>query len=239
MKQESSFAIHLECYIYHHSSPACWGVSLSAGFTSSVHTHTHTIFFPPITDVMMGGEVMRRPSTSTLPPSLPPSPTGQRATPRTWAQSKVVQSLWMRLVVPGQSCRAACVFRMGDLATKVFGTPVQIRTMACKTHIQAHLLLFLFFSFFLIENKDSDISTSTEPSQTPNSQAYWKQYGGRTTPKLTAFRSIGGLRRLKPFQHDSWLLLIFNKSCLEDIIHLTFILFLLLHLFLNYKCMCF
>lgn len=137
-------------------------------------------------------------------------------------------------MVPGQSCRAACLFRMGDLATKVFGTPVQIRTMACKTHIQTHLLLFRFF--FLIENKDSDISTSTEPSQTPNSQAYWKLYGGRTTPELTALRIIGGLRRLKPFQHNSWFLFIFNKSCFEDIIHLTFILVLLLHLFTTNVC---
>lgn len=29
---------------------------------------------------------------------------------------------------------------------RVFGTPVQIRTMACKTHIQSHLLIFLFFN---------------------------------------------------------------------------------------------
>lgn len=55
-------------------------------------------------------------------------------------------------------------------------------------------------------------------------------------PKLTALRSIGGLRRLKPFEHNSWFLFIFNTSCFEDIIHLTFILFLLLHLFTTNGC---
>lgn len=65
------------------------------------------------------------------------------------------------------------------------------------SHTDPLVIISFFFFFFLIENKDSDISTSTEPSQTPNSQAYWKLYGGRTTPKLTALRSIGGLATVR------------------------------------------
>lgn len=47
----------------------------------------------------------------------------------------------------------ACLFKNGwSRHEGFFGTPAQIRTMACKTHIQTHLLLFLF-SFFFFNRK--------------------------------------------------------------------------------------
>lgn len=154
----------------------------------------------------------------------PHPPIGHGATPQTWAWIKLYSLFgwgWWYLV---RAAGRLIFLEMGDLATKVFETPVQIRTMACKTHIQTHLLLFFFF---LIENKDSDIST--EPSQTPDSQAYWKLYGGRTTPKLTALR-----RGLKPFQHISF----HNKPRFPG--HNTSHIYIISSSTpFHYKCMCF
>ena len=100
--------------------------------------------------------------------------------------------------------------------------------MACKTHIQTHFVIISFF--FLIENKDSDIKHWA----LANTQAFWKLYGGRTTPTLDGVSQYrGGLATVKPFQHNSWHLFIFNNPVL---IHLTFILFLLLHLFTTNVC---
>lgn len=100
----------------------------------------------------------------------------------------------MRLVVPGQSCRAAHLFRNGWSRHEGFWDTSTDKNNGMQDSHTDPLVIISFF--FLIENKDSDIST--EPSQTPDSQAYWKLYGGRTTPKLTA------LRGLKPFQHISF-----------------------------------
>lgn len=68
-------------------------------------------------------------------------------------------------MVPGRSCRAACLLRMGDLATKGFwDTSTDKNNGMQDSHTDP--LVIISFLFFLIENKDSDISTSTEPSQT-------------------------------------------------------------------------
>lgn len=64
---------------------------------------------------------------------------------------------WLLLV------RAARLFLRNGWSRHV---GLQIRTMACKTHIQTHLFVF-FFSPFKIKNKDPDMV------ETPNGQAYW------------------------------------------------------------------
>lgn len=99
-----------ECYatrvnVLIHLPPAvCPQDSLAA----YAHTKKTNDFSPLMTATVRGEE-----EAECLPSLCPSSPTGQRAAPWTWARNKVVQSLWMRLAVPGQSCRAACLFRNG------------------------------------------------------------------------------------------------------------------------------
>lgn len=130
-----------------HSSPAC---SLSAGFTSSLCTHKKNDFSPLMTATVRGEE-----EAECLPSLCPSSPTGQRAAPWTWARSKVVQSLWMRLAVPGQSCRAACLFRNGWSCHVGFrDTSTDNNNGMQDSHTDPlAVVVFLFFSFFFFGSR--------------------------------------------------------------------------------------
>lgn len=101
-----------ECYatrvnVLIHLPPAVCPQDSLAAYAHTQKKKTND-FSPLMTATVRGEE-----EAKCLPSLCPSSPTGQRAAPWTWARNKVVQSLWMRLAVPGQSCRAACLFRNG------------------------------------------------------------------------------------------------------------------------------
>lgn len=115
--------------------------------------HTQKNDFSPLMTATVRGEE----EAECLPSLCPSSPTGQRAAPRTWARSKVVQSLWMRLAVPGQSCRAACLFRNGWSCHVGFrDTSTDNNNGMQDSHtdpLVVVVFLFFPFSFLGVENK--------------------------------------------------------------------------------------
>lgn len=138
------------------------GFLLSAGFTSSLHTHS---LFPPITDVMTatlqrGGE--REPGAAS---PLPPPP--RRSEGDSLDVREVVQSLWMRRV------RAAGLLVFWERVILPCRDTSTDKNNGMQDSHTDPLISFSFF-FFFIENKDSDVSTSTEPSNT-DSRARWNQ----------------------------------------------------------------